>query len=43
VKRHKKKKMPAKIRKYLAALKHARLFPDFDKKEHEAIKRHHGV
>lgn len=43
MKKRRKKKMPAKIRKYLAALKHARSFPDFDKKEHEAIKRYHGV
>lgn len=41
--RKKKKKMPAKIRAYLATLKRARSFGPVDRIEHEAIKRYHGV
>ena len=43
MKKRRKKKMPAKIRAYLATLKRARSFGPVDRREHEAIKRHHGV
>ena len=43
MKKRRTKKMAANVKKYLRALKHAKSFPDFDRKKHEAIKRYHKI
>lgn len=42
-KRKRKRRMAENIKTYLATLKRAKSFGPVDRKEHEAIKRYHGV
>jgi hypothetical protein len=41
--RKKKRKMSSAVKKYLAALKHAREYGPITKEHHAKIRRYHGV